>query len=121
MGFRDIRLVPRVVFLDPEMTMQTPPWLWASSGIRSLDHAVESVYSPKHQPFVDVLALEAIRLLFENLKESTVDPSDLGKRLVCQMAAWMSFAGVLSVGTGPSHAIGRTVRLGIFPMASLLA
>lgn len=108
-GFRDPRLVPRVVFLDPEMTIPTPPWLWASSGIRTLDHAVESVYSPKHQPFVDVLALEAIRLLFQNLKESTADPSDLGRRLACQMAAWMSFAGVLSVGTGLSHAIGRTV------------
>ena len=108
-GFRDPRLVPRVVFLDPEMTILTPPWLWASSGIRSLDHAVESVYSPKHQPFVDVLALEAIRLLFENLKESTADSSNLRKRLVCQMAAWMSFAGVLSVGTGLSHAIGRAI------------
>ena len=108
-GFRDPRLVPRVVFLDPEMTIQTPPWLWASSGIRSLDHAIESVYSPKHQPLVDVLALEAIRLLFRNLKESTDDPSDLAKRLACQMAAWMSFAGVLSVGTGLSHAIGRTI------------
>ncbi len=108
-GFRDPRLVPRVVFLDPEMTVPTPPWLWASSGIRSLDHAVEAVYSPKHQPFVDVLALEAIRLLFQNLKESTADPSNLGKRQVCQIAAWMSFAGVLSVGTGLSHAIGRTI------------
>ena len=108
-GFRDPRLVPRVVFLDPEATVPTPAWLWGSSGIRSLDHAVEAVCSPRHQPFVDVLALEAIRLLFENLKESTADPSDLGKRLACQMAAWMSFAGVLSVGTGLSHAIGRTI------------
>jgi len=108
-GFRDPRMVPRVVFLVPEITIQTPPWLWASSGIRSLDHAVESVYSPRQQPFVDVLALEAIRLLFQNLKESTGDPSDLGKRLMCQMAAWMSFAGVVSVGTGLSHAIGRTI------------
>jgi alcohol dehydrogenase len=108
-GFRDPRLAPRVVFLDPEMTVPTPAWLWGSSGIRSLDHAVEAVYSPRHQPFVDVLALEAIRLLFQNLKESTADPSDFGRKLNCQMAAWMSFAGVLSVGTGLSHAIGRTV------------
>lgn len=108
-GFRDTRLVPRIVFLDPEMTIPTPPWLWASSGIRCLDHAVESVYSPKHQPFVDTLALEAIRLLFGNLKESTADQPNLGRRLICQMAAWTSFAGVLSVGTGMSHAIGRTI------------
>ena len=84
-------------FFDPEMTTLAPSWLWAFSGIRSLDHAVESVYSPKHQPFVELLALEAIRLVFENLNESTGDPSSLGKRLICQMATWMSFAGAFSM------------------------
>jgi alcohol dehydrogenase len=108
-GFRDLRMVPRLIFLDPELTIPTPSWLWASSGIRSLDHAVEAVYLPKHQPYVDTLALEAIHLLFQNLKVSTEDPANLKSRLTCQMAAWMSFAGVVSVGTGLSHAIGRVI------------
>ncbi len=108
-GFRDVRMTPRIVFLDPQLTTQTPPWLWASTGIRSLDHAVEAVYSPRHQPYVDTLALEAIRLLFERLEASTRNPADLASRLTCQIAAWMSFAGVLSVGTGLSHAIGRVI------------
>ena len=102
-------MVPRSVFLDPELTLPTPGWLWASSGIRSLDHAVEAVYSPNHQSYVDTLALEAIRLLFQNLKLSTGDPADLKSRLRCQLAAWMSFAGVVSVGTGLSHSIGRVI------------
>ncbi len=104
-----MRLVPRLIFLDPELTIHTPPWLWASTGVRSLDHAVEAVYSSEHQPFVDTLALQAIRLLFENLKISTGNPTDLQSRLSCQIAAWMSFAGVLSVGMGLSHAIGRVI------------
>jgi alcohol dehydrogenase class IV len=108
-GFRDVRLVPRIVFLDPELTAPTPGWLWASTGIRSLDHAVEAVYSPKHQPFVDTLALEAIRILFSNLKRSIQDPIDLKSRLACQIGAWMSDAGALSVGTGISHSIGRVI------------
>jgi maleylacetate reductase len=108
-GFRDLRMVPRLIFLDPELTIPTPGWLWASSGIRSLDHAVEAIYSPNHQQYVDTLALEAIRLLFENLKVSTGDPADLKSRLNCQLAAWMSFAGVVSVGMGLSHAIGRVI------------
>ena len=108
-GFHDVRMTPRVVFLDPEMTTQTPPWLWASTGVRSLDHAVEAVYSPRHQPYVDTLALEAIRILFQSLKASNSNPADLASRLSCQIAAWMSFAGVLSVGTGLSHAIGRVI------------
>ena len=108
-GFRDLRMVPRLIFLDPELTIPTPAWLWASSGIRSLDHAVEAVYSPNHQPYVDTLALEAIRLFFQNLKVSTEDPANLKSRLNCQIAAWMSFAGVVSVGTGLSHSIGRVI------------
>jgi maleylacetate reductase len=108
-GFRDLRMVPQLVFLDPELTIPTPSWLWASSGIRSLDHAVEAVYSPNHQLYVDTLALEAIRLLFQHLKISAQDPANLEARLNCQLGAWMSFAGVVSVGTGLSHAIGRVI------------
>ena len=108
-GIRESRLVPRFIFLDPRLTADTPSWLWACTGIRSLDHAVESIYSPKHQPYVDTLALESIRLLFQNLKLSTDKPEEMEPRLACQMAAWMSFAGVQSVGTGLSHAIGRVI------------
>ena len=108
-GFRDLRMVPRLIFLDPQLTLPTPGWLWASSGIRSLDHAVEAVYLPNHQPYVDTLALNAIHLIFENLKTSTDDPANLESRLNCQLAAWMSFAGIVSVGMGLSHAIGRVI------------
>lgn len=108
-GVRDLRLVPKIIFLDPEMTLSTPSWLWASTGIRSLDHAVEAILSPKHQPYVDTLALEAIRVLFQNLKKSIKEPIGLLSRLACQTAAWMSDAGVLSVGTGISHSIGRVI------------
>jgi maleylacetate reductase len=108
-GFRDVRMVPRIIFLDPELTLPTPGWLWASTGIRSLDHAVEAVYSSKHQTFVDTLVLEAIRMLFGNLKRSIQEPIDLRSRLACQLAAWMSDAGALSVGTGISHSIGRVI------------
>jgi len=109
MGVRDPRMVPRIVFLDPQLTIPTPKWLWSSTGIRSLDHAVESIISPKHQPYVDTLALEAIRLIFRFLRKSSEDPADLASRLSCQMAAWMSYAGPISVGTGLSHAIGRVI------------
>lgn len=108
-GFRDVRMVPRLIFLDPLLAIPTPAWLWASTGIRSLDHAVEAVDSAKHQPYVDTLALQAIHLLFQNLKRSMENPNDVESRQACQLAAWMSYAGALSVGTGISHAIGRVI------------
>lgn len=108
-GFRDPRVTPRVVILDPEMTLATPSWLWLSSGIRALDHAVETMYSPGFHPISHVLALRAIQDLFTFLPRSKEDPADLDIRLACQLAAWMSFFVPLSVPMGLSHRIGRTI------------
>ncbi|HSB78684.1 MAG TPA: iron-containing alcohol dehydrogenase [Candidatus Methylomirabilis sp.] len=101
------QFVPRVVILDPELTAFTPSWLWASTGMRAVDHAVERLYSPKHQPLVDALCIQALRYLFCDLPRSTREPQNLEVRLHCQLAAWMSAVGFMSVGTGISHAIGH--------------
>lgn len=108
-GFWDPLVTPRVVILDPEMTVATPAWLWLSSGIRALDHAVETMYSPGFHPLSYVLALQAIQDLFTYLPRSKEDPADLEARLNLQLAAWMSFFAPLSVPMGLSHRIGRTI------------
>jgi len=105
--YEALQFVPRVVILDPELTVPTPPWLWASTGMRAVDHAVERLYSPKHQPFVDALCIQALRYLLQNLPRSLKEPYHLGIRLHCQIGAWMSAVGFLSVKTGISHAIGH--------------
>jgi len=106
-GYGAPPFVPRVVILDPELTVHTPPWLWAATGMRAVDHAIERLYSPKHQPLVDTLCIQALRYLFQNLLPSTRDPQNLEARLHCQLGAWMSIFGAVSVRTGISHAIGH--------------
>jgi alcohol dehydrogenase class IV len=106
-GFGAAQLVPRVVILDPESTVYTPAWLWASTGMRAVDHAVERLYSPKHNPLVDTLCLQALRQLFTYLPRATQNCQDLEARLQCQLGAWMSIIGFASVRTGISHAIGH--------------
>src|SRR3984957_16770202 len=64
-GVADPRLQARVVILDPALTVETPAWLWASTGMRALDHAVEGSYSTRHQLVIDTLAARAIALLDE--------------------------------------------------------
>jgi alcohol dehydrogenase len=105
--YQALQLIPRAVILDPEMTISTPPWLWASTAMRAVDHAVERLYSLKHQPLVDTLCIQALRYLFQNLRASMRKPYDLQTRLLCQLAAWMSAIGFISVKTGISHAIGH--------------
>ena len=45
----DPRIVPRVVILDPEVSAHTPRVLWASSGIKALDHAIEVILARSPQ------------------------------------------------------------------------
>jgi maleylacetate reductase len=108
-GFADPKATPRAVILDPELTLATPMWLWLASGIRSLDHAVETLYSPGNHPINDLLALEAIRKLFTYLPLCKADPESLPPREQSQLGAWMSFFGPGSVTMGLSHNLGRRI------------
>ena len=67
----DTRLAPRTVIADPAVTLATPAWLWAASGVRALDHAVESLYSSRHHPISDATAAKGLSLLLEHLTPST--------------------------------------------------
>jgi alcohol dehydrogenase len=79
--------------------------------MRALDHAVEAIYSTRHQLFTDTLAAKAIRLLFAHLPDSIRGTGDeqLAHRGYCQMAAWFSLYGAINVRLGISHALGHKI------------
>lgn len=102
--------IPRTVILDPAVTVYTPPWLWLSTGIRAVDHAVEDLCSVNSTPFSDGTSLHALRLLGAGLRRVKADPADLPARLDCQLGAWMSIIGSSAgVNKGASHAIGHVL------------
>lgn len=104
----DPRLAPRVVLLDPALTVATPAWLWAASGMRAVDHAVETLYSSYQHPVSAAQAASALRILAAHLVPSR-DESRLDDRLRCQTAAWMSVQGIAYAGLGLSHALGHQI------------
>jgi alcohol dehydrogenase len=107
----DRRLAPAVVVTDPTLTIETPDWLWAATGVRALDHAVESIYSVRHHPFSDALASRAIAMLVEHLPGSIRCGARerLDHRGHCQLAAWLSVFGIANTGFGLSHALGHQI------------
>ncbi len=108
-GLAKPELVPNSVVLDANLTLATPPQLWLSSGIRALDHAVETLYAVGQHPISDVLALEAVRKLFEFLPRSHQNPHEVAVRAELQLAAWMSFFGEINTPMGLSHNLGRGI------------
>ena len=110
-GVADPRLQAKVVILDPALTVETPAWLWASTGMRALDHAVEGAYSTRHQLVTDTLATRAIALLNAHLLPSlqTHGDDELEHRVQCQLAAWLSIFGMSNTRGGISHALGHQI------------
>ena len=58
-------MMPRTVILDPEVSVHTPEWLFLSTGIRAVDHAVEDICSVNGQPIAEGASYHALRLLGE--------------------------------------------------------
>jgi maleylacetate reductase len=104
----DPRLQPCVVIHDPELCVETPDELWVTTGIRVLDHAIESIYAKRAHPLCDALAVRAIRMIVEHLPRSLGSTSvHLRHRGECLDAAWLSLFGGFNTGLGLSHALGH--------------
>jgi maleylacetate reductase len=104
------RLLPDIVILDPEMTTKTPNRLFFSTGIRAVDHAVETWCSINPTPLSDAYSLHAARLLITSLRRVLDVPADLEARLDCMKGAWLSILGAAAgVKAGASHGMGHAL------------
>jgi 3-oxoacid CoA-transferase len=108
-GRRDPRMLPDSVIYDADLALSTPMDLWLSTGIRALDHAVESFLVPGEHPFSDVLALEAVRRLFRTLPLAMAHPEDTAVRTENQLAAWFSYTLTGPTAAGLSHVMGKQI------------
>ncbi|WP_439815895.1 iron-containing alcohol dehydrogenase [Zavarzinia sp. CC-PAN008] len=109
-GYEHRLLTPVCVILDPALTRHTPEWLWFSTGVRALDHALEALGSLQSNDFADGIADNALRLLIEGLTRVKADPGDIEARLKCQVGAWQSMLPLVGgVPMGASHAIGHVL------------
>jgi maleylacetate reductase len=109
-SYRHPLMMPRTVILDPGVTVHTPEWLFLSTGIRAVDHAVEDICSVNGQPIAEGASYHALRLLGRGLPMVKAEPANLEARLDCQIGAWMSMVGSQTgVSKGASHGIGHVL------------
>jgi aldehyde dehydrogenase (NAD+) len=111
----DDKLIPNVAILDPMLTTGLPRGLTASTGMDALTHAIEAVVSKTGNPISEGLALQAIRIIAEQLPLCVEKPAELESRVQMQLASTMagwafSVAGVGLVH-GMSHSLGARHRV----------
>lgn len=102
-------VVPDLALIDPETLSSMSPYLTACTGMDALTHAIEAFVSNAHSPMTDIHALEAIRLLEQNLIPSVSNPHDLelrSKVMFASLQAGLAFSNAI---LGATHAMAHSL------------
>lgn len=97
--------IPDSVILDPETTLSLPAHVTAATGLDAFCHAIECFISKKSNPFSDLYALEAIRLVARSLFNAYNDGADIGAREDLLLAAFYGGMCIASSSTVAVHAL----------------
>lgn len=99
---------PALIIFDPALAIHTPASVWLSSGVRAVDHCVETLCSLQGTAFSDACSAKALPSLVLGLLRSKRLKSDVEARLLCQLAlpnaVTIYITGVIP---GASHGIGH--------------
>lgn len=108
-AINDPALIPHYAVLDPELTRAMPPHITATTGIDALTHAVEAYIGRSNTVQTRRDALEATRLIFENIQRAYADGEDMQAREHMQEASFLAGAAFTRAYVGNVHAIAHTL------------
>jgi len=102
------KMLPAIVIADPELTVGMPPFITAGTGIDALAHCLEAYCAPGYHPMADGIALEGMRLVFENLPKAYANGKDITARANMMSAAAMG-ATAFQKGLGAIHSLSHPI------------
>lgn len=108
-AINDLKLIPKIAVLDPELMVGLPPHITAATGMDALTHAVEAYIGLNGNPFTDENAERATRLIFANLEEAYRNGSNLDARYNMALASYCAGAAFTRAYVGYVHAIAHNL------------
>ncbi|MEN5277168.1 iron-containing alcohol dehydrogenase [Brucella sp. TWI432] len=102
------KMLPVTVIADPELSIGMPPSITVGTGMDALAHCLEAYCAPGFHPMADGIAVEGIRLVFENLPKAYANGSDIEARANLMAAAAMG-ATAFQKGLGAIHSLSHPI------------
>jgi maleylacetate reductase len=106
---RDVRVLPKTVVYDPELTMTLPLQMSVTSGLNAIAHAAEGLYTPEPNPIVALMAEEGIAALARALPALHGNLDDHHARHDALYGAWLCGAVLGHVAMGLHHKLCHTL------------
>ncbi len=104
-GIVNREMIPDFVILDGSLLKNLPKKIAASTGIDAMAHAVECFTSNKANPFSNLFAKEAARLIFQNIEAACEDPDAEEAKTNMLIAAFYAGVAISASGTTAVHAL----------------
>ena len=105
----DFPLIPRVAVLDPEMTRTLPQYMTSTTGMDALTHAIEAYIGRSTTRQTRAMALEAVRLIAENLEVAYNDGDNMNARKNMLHAAYLAGGAFTKSYVGYCHAVAHSL------------
>jgi len=106
---KDVRVLPRTVIYDPELTRTLPVGLSVTSGINAIAHAAEGLYAQDSNPVMDLMAREGIAAIARALPAIRERPDDIDARAGALYGAWLCGCVLGGVGMALHHKLCHTL------------
>lgn len=108
-AINDPKLIPDYAVLDPNFLIKLPANVTSTTGMDALTHAVEAYTNHFQVKKSRRLAIEAIKLIFDNLELSYKEPTNLVARENMQMASYYAGVAFTRGYVGNVHAVAHTL------------
>ncbi len=105
----DPKLIPAYAILDPVVTVKLPKHITSTTGMDALTHAVEAFIGSSNTANTKRQAIEATKLIFENVKVAYDEPENIQARNNMQIAAYKAGVAFTRAYVGNVHAIAHTL------------
>ena len=106
---KDMRVLPRTVIYDPNLTLRLPISLTVTSGMNAIAHAAEGLYAQDGNPIMELMAEEGIRAMAAALPILRRDATDMEARSQALYAAWLCGTVLGNVGMALHHKLCHTL------------
>jgi len=105
----DFNLIPHYAVLDPLLTVKLPKHITSTTGMDALTHAVEAFIGSSNTKETKQMALDAVKLIFENIKTVYDDGSNIEARKNMQLASFKAGVAFTRAYVGYVHAVAHTL------------
>ncbi|MDD2634984.1 MAG: iron-containing alcohol dehydrogenase [Bacteroidales bacterium] len=108
-GLVSPKLYADVAILDPKITLSLPPDITAFSGLDAIIHALEALTSRLANPLTDILALEALKILYNNIAEAFSNGQNINARTQMLYGSMLAGKAFANSSVGAIHAFAYPI------------